>query len=374
VLNTSGIHTPQQCMKPVSVSSQPAYLLFTSGSTGTPKGVPVKNHCLHAFFDFMLGAYEFQASDRFLQIYEPSFDVSVFVAFGALFSGAGLYLLPRKKFLFQEIVQMLELYSITVLSMVPSVLNYLEPYFKDLRFEKLRYSFFSGDKLLHALAEGWSGCIPHARIINSYGPTETTIVCSHYPWNRHQSETESLNGIVPLGKLFPGMHALLIDEHKKEVARGEAGELCLSGPQVIDEYMGGVSEDEFFECTTSGISRTYFRTGDKVKLHPSGNFLFIGRTDYQVKINGYRVEPEETEAVLASLNNHKLCAVIPIKENGGEVLYAFLEGRGDEQNLLSQLRKVLPAPSVPRKIIFIDTMPMNRNGKIDRQELIKFVK
>ncbi|MFI5150055.1 MAG: AMP-binding protein [Bacteroidia bacterium] len=371
VLKTNSLPADAEIIPAVNASAQPAYILFTSGSTGTPKGVPVFNIQLHAFFDFFMesGPYRFQPSDRFLQVYEAGFDVSVFVAFSALFTGASLYMMPGRQFLFHEIPFMLDKADITVISMVPTVLHYWKPYFKSMRFEKLRYSFFSGDKLLHSLAEQWNSCIPNAEIINSYGPTETTIVCSHYLWNKEQSQEESLNGVVPLGRLFPGMHSLMKEE---DGAFSETeGELCLAGPQVIPYYLQQASPEKFFRH--EGLH--FFCTGDRVVKLQSGIFQFVGRTDFQVKINGYRVEPGETEAALTALNSEALCAVLAVQEeNGLYVLHAFAEGTGEEQTLIGELKKVLPAQSVPRSIHFVNPFPLNSNGKPDRAELLKFVR
>jgi D-alanine--poly(phosphoribitol) ligase subunit 1 len=356
-------------------SSEPAYILFTSGSTGKPKGVPVGNAQLHAFFDFFSDEprFSFGPADRFLQVYEATFDVSVFSAFMPLFKGGCMYLLPRKKFAWLEIPQILEKEEITVLSMVPSVLQYLQPYMPDLQFKKLRYSFFSGDKLYHSLALAWSKCLPAAEIVNCYGPTETTIVCTWYPWQAEQSALESLHGIVPLGKPFPGMEFILRAENGEEAMPGETAELCFSGPQVIEAYLHNAFEEQFFTKEFSGVQKRFYRTGDRVKINAEGNLLFAGRMDLQVKINGYRVEPAETEAMLHELTGNKQCAVIAfVRKDGNASLCAFLEGTGNVATLLAELRKRLPPQAVPGLIHFLPEIPMTANGKIDRPELLRF--
>jgi D-alanine--poly(phosphoribitol) ligase subunit 1 len=357
-------------------SEEPAYIIFTSGSTGAPKGVPILNKQLNTFFDFFLDKhnYEFTPDDRFLQAYETTFDVSVFSAFLPLFTGACVYLLPRKTFAYLEIPALLASCEITVVSMVPSLLHYLQPYFKELNYPTLRYSFFSGDKLIQELATGWSRCAHNAQIVNCYGPTETTIVCTHYRWQKEQAEQESFLGVVPVGKPFPGIQFMLIDELGKKVALEEEGELCLSGSQVIESYLGNEHADKFFSLTVADRERKYYRTGDRVKCRKDGTLLFIGRTDQQLKIGGYRIEPGEVESALYQLNGNRLCAVLGVHASDGTInLCAFVEGVGEERDLVKKLKTVLPPQCVPSRIVFLKNMPLNANGKIDRQELCNFV-
>jgi len=357
--------------EPVDSSQAPAYILFTSGSTGTPKGVPVSNGNLNAFFNYFLTqpAFHFGPEDRFLQTYDITFDVSVFCAFTPLFSGGCLCLLPRKGFTYLEIPQVLASAGITVLSMVPSTLHYLQPHFSSLRFEKLRLSFFSGDRLLHSLTAGWSQCVPHARIFNCYGPTETTIVCTSYEWKEKEAAADSFQDVVPIGKPFPGMVGLIETDSETD-----GGELCLSGEQVIKSYLHGVRKEQFFESYKTGSLQVFYRTGDRVKKNKNGDWLFLGRTDQQLKINGYRIEPGEVEEALRQVTGNRMCAVAGMEGPAGlQVMYAFTEGDAEEHLLLSALRALLPAPFIPKRIIAVEKMPLNSNGKIDRQELRKFV-
>jgi len=360
---------------PVKKSVNPAYLLFTSGSTGEPKGVPIYNHYLNAFFDYFLdgGVFHFDEKDRFLQVYETSFDVSVFSAFTPLLSGGCCYLLPRKSFAYLEIPQILSSGEITVLSIVPSMLHFLSPYFKQLRFEKLRYSFFSGDKLLNSLLQAWSTCVPQAVLVNCYGPTETTIVCSHYLWDAQKGEKDSFEGIVSIGKLFPGTSYVLRNEN--EIGPGLLeGELCLSGTQVIGAYLNNESPDKFIKWNLDGKECRYYCTGDRVRVNAEGNMLFLGRTDFQIKAGGYRVEPAEIETALRLASGSSFCVAMGIDSiQGSTQLIAFVEGKGDEAELIRQLRKKLPPHCIPSRITFLDHLPLNINGKVDRLELCKFV-
>jgi D-alanine--poly(phosphoribitol) ligase subunit 1 len=377
VLTGSKSHSAEHSREiTISSSSEPAYILFTSGSTGVPKGVPVMNKHLNAFFDFFLNRqhYDFSPADRFLQVYEAGFDVSVFSAFTPLFSGGSVYLIPRRNFPHLEIPQLLLDEEITVLSMVPTVLHYLHPYFPELQFEKLRYSFFSGDKLFQSHALAWSECIPNARIVNCYGPTETTIVCTQFPWSAEAGEEQSLNGVVPLGKLFPGMDYLVLTETEQEANENEQGELCLAGKQVISSYLNNQEAHRFLKYTKNGKEMVFYRSGDRVHVNTQGNLVFHGRTDTQVKINGYRVEPGEIEAVLARITGIHLNAVVACDTAEGlQSLVAFVEGAGNADALREQLAAHLPHYLLPKSIRFVESMPLTPNGKIDKQKLLSFV-
>jgi D-alanine--poly(phosphoribitol) ligase subunit 1 len=348
----------------VLVEQDLAYLLFTSGTSGSPKGVPVSKRNISSFFRHYQIHYDFNEQDRFLQPYELSFDVSVFSIFAAWNAGACVYCVPDEGLKYLNIVTTLRDHKITVSSMVPTVLLYLEKYLPEFSFPHLRYSFFSGDKLYQRLAHQWLQAAPATRIHNCYGPTETTVVCTSYPWEPIASERESVNGIVPLGKPFEGMDYLLLDESLAPVYEGIA-ELCFSGDQVIDAYLHHRYEERFFNHG----GKRYYRTGDLAEVNASGNLVFHGRTDAQVKINGFRLELAEVEHVLAR-HMGKPVIVLACGDLGIDSLVAFVETEDlDEMKLKQELAKQLPAYMIPGKYIAVDSFPRNINGKIDRRQL-----
>ena len=347
-------------------NSEISYLLYTSGSTGEPKGVPVSRKNVNAFFKYYLNEYDFNSTDRFLQPYELSFDVSVFSMFCAWNCGASVYVVPDKINKPIEIIKTIREHQLTVVSMVPGVLQLLEKYLPEIQLPSVHYSFFSGDALKHSLASKWKKCILNSVIHNFYGPTETTIVCSRYVWEEKNSQGESINDIVPIGKLFPNHSAILMDENGNcFLEKGRAGELCISGEQVIGAYLNNKDAHRFFIYNQT----VFYKTGDWVELNEKGDFVFLGRTDDQVKINGFRVELNEIENEIKKqygFNNK----VIAVEFNKIPQLVAFLQSTENE-NQLKELKLNLPAYMIPKKVIYLQEFPFNSNGKIDRKQLIK---
>jgi len=368
VLITAEINNKEQALELIDLTTETAYIIFTSGTTGIPKGVPVSHSNLNSFFNFFIQNEKFKlnANDNYLQVYDLNFDVSVFSFFLPMLTGGCCYILPKSGIAYLNIAKYLQEYPITVLSMVPSVLTFLKPHFSELSFPQLRLSFFSGDILWQDLAEAWSKVIPNAEIINCYGPTETTIVCTWYPWDKNVAGKEAFNGIVPIGKSFLGMDFIIIDEEKKEVGKGE---LCFTGSQVIKQYLNKKSEEKFFDFN----GKRFYRTGDLVSRNESNNLLFHGRVDHQVKVSGYRVELNEIEFQLGKITG-MLNAVICIKgEQGESSLIAFIETDSIKQEWIEKLKSKVPFYMIPKKLIPVEKMPYNSNGKIEREKLKAFL-
>jgi amino acid adenylation domain-containing protein len=347
-----------------------AYILHTSGTTGLPKGVPVSKKNVNAFFHYYISEYDFHSQDRFLQPYELSFDVSVFSIFCAWNAGASVHVVKDTNAKYLEIFKTIRDQRITVCSMVPGVLKLAAPFLHEFHFPDLRYSFFSGDALYHADAFKWKQCIPNAQIDNFYGPTETTIVCTRYRWNAEESKKESFNGIVPLGSVFPGMHYSIIDDSGKAITATDiTGELCFSGPQVIDAYLNNESPERFFDRD----GKTWYKTGDQASLNKQGHLVFHGRNDGQVKINGYRIGLSEIEQAVSQLTATD-CKVIAQHAAAIPFLVAFVEGsKLTELELRVELGSLLPAYMIPSKLVFIEAFPKNLNGKTDLNELKKLL-
>ncbi len=344
-----------------------AYILYTSGTTGHPKAVAISNENIKSFFEFFKTEKElfnFNENDRFIQIFELTFDVSIFSFFMPLNYGACCYILPQKGVKFIEIVKMLIDHEVTVAPLVPTVLQYLEKYLDQIDFPKLRYSIFCGDKLMNRIAEKWSSKTKNAKLINCYGPTETTIVCTYYLWESSIKKIDLYHDIVSFGKNFKDVISILVNK-ENQISETE-GELCFHGKQIITHYLNNTNSEKFIQI--NGL--TYYKTGDFVKINENGNYLFLGRTDNQVKINGHRVEISEIEEAIRKLTNSNF-TILPIKTESDSIqIILFVENNQFHiDDFKIALKEILPSYMIPHEIVITQQLPLNLNNKYDLDEL-----
>lgn len=347
-------------------SNQIAYILFTSGSTGTPKGVPISVHNLNSFFDAFLDLnFELSPKDRFLQMFDFSFDLSVFSYMFPLVIGASVYPLKGEQAKFLAVYKTLKDERITFALMVPSIINFLRPYLPKLVFPDLRYSTFCGEALLESDVEAWSKSCPNAEQWNFYGPTEATIFCAKFKCQNSFSR----NGVMSIGNAMKDMMLSLFDHDGNQVHSSMTeAELCLAGPQVTSGYLNTSLNPKSFFVSPTGI--TYYRTGDIALMDENKNFHYCGRVDNQVKIQGFRVELGEIENIASKFTNRNAIAVFERDDLGNAVIALFLEGAaGNEREVKELLSQHISEYALPRTIFFQEQFPLNVNGKIDRKLL-----
>jgi acyl-coenzyme A synthetase/AMP-(fatty) acid ligase len=240
----------------------------------------------------------------------------------------------------------------------------------------LRISLFCGEPLPAETAASWQAAAPDSIVENLYGPTELTIACLWYRWNSSTSPDQCVNGIVPIGRPFDGLGAAVVDDELQIVEEGSPGEFCVCGPQTTPGYWRDSSKtaERFVDLPGQQFpAERFYRTGDRVRKLSSGDYVYLGRTDHQIKVMGFRVELGEVEACLLTEANTVEAVAIgwPVKHGSAEGIVAFVSGVGiDLEWTRSEARRRLPDYMVPNEIRVIDTMPLNANGKIDRNALI----
>lgn len=350
------------------------YIIFTSGSTGKPKGVPLTRGNVAHFIDSMdhIGL-DITSDDRCLQPFDLTFDFSVSSYIIPLAKGASIFTVPNKAVKFTYIAGLLEEYKLTVLQMVPSMIRNLLPYLDEVELDSVRYNILCGEALAGKVIKGWHQGNHEMISYNMYGPTEDTVFCTYYLIDKNNEGNPLVaNDIVSIGKTFNNNSLLLLDENDKVITDPNIeGELCLSGPQLTPGYWENPKENA--EKFLMVDDERYYRSGDMCYYAEDGNLMYVSRKDFQVKINGFRVELGEIEHTYSSLSGGKFCVVMPYTNaQGNTELSIIIEGREyDYKEHLDAMAKIIPAYEIPNKWLFIKTIPLNANGKVDRKQIAK---
>jgi D-alanine--poly(phosphoribitol) ligase subunit 1 len=349
------------------------YLLFTSGSTGKPKGVPISLRNLDSFVnDFISYGYQFTINDRFLQIYDLSFDASVRWYTVPLVTGGCIYTVPQDEIKYLYALKLMSKHELTIIELPPSTLSYLRPYFKSIRLEKIRYCLFGGEALSQKIVQDWTECVPNATIQNVYGPTEATINCFIYDWDKKRPDKQ-FNGIVTIGRPFGANLAMVADEDDQPIKNGVMGELYVAGPQITQGYWNNQEKnnESFVVLDVDGRRERFYRTGDLAIIDDDGDFLFCGRKDEQVQIDGFRVELGEIEHHAREFYKTVSVAATAVRSSQQTLeIHLFVEDQNaDIAGLMKHLESRLPFYMLPFRIHRIKEFPKSSGGKVNKQEL-----
>jgi amino acid adenylation domain-containing protein len=377
ILGFEDLETPESLEMIPSSPESVAYLLFTSGSTGIPKGVMVAHRNVTYFVDAMVNRYGITEEDRFSQNFDMTFDLSAFDMFVAWECGACVCC-PSQKTLINPGHFMRDA-RLTVWFSVPSVGVFMKRLgmLKPNKYPNLRWSLFCGEALPVDLTGAWADAAPNSIVENLYGPTEVTIACTLYRWDREKSVAECEFGVVPIGRPYLGTEVMVVDEKLREVLPGEQGELLLTGPQLSLGYWRDPDKTAKAFIVPEGRKCVYYRTGDRVRRPVGENpIIYLGRLDHQVKVLGHRLELGEVEAALRQETgvNSVVAMGWPITSSGAGGVVAFVVGSDLKQETIRKgLQTKLPPYAVPRQIYFVPRLPLNVNGKVDRQALRKLL-
>jgi amino acid adenylation domain-containing protein len=350
-----------------------AYLLFTSGSTGVPKGVMVAHRNATAFIDIVAERYAIDEHDRFSQTFDTTFDLSVFDLFVAWERGACVCCPSQaQKLLPAKYIQQSEIsvwFSVPSTGVLMNRLRMLKPG----QYPSLRWSLFCGEALPSEIVEAWAAAAPESTVENLYGPTELTIACTQYRWDPEHSREHCELGLVPIGEPYPGMQVLVVDENLRPVAPGGTGELLMTGPQLTPGYWCDADKTAAAFIQPPDQHETFYRTGDRVRRADGDTpMVYLGRMDNQIKIQGYRVELGEIEAVIREEAGVDVAIAIgwPETPAGADGIVVFVSDPDCDLGSVHQQAKArLPNYMAPREIRSIDDFPLNANGKVDRNAL-----
>ena len=360
-------------------SSDVAYVMYTSGSTGTPKGVEVRHDGVVRLVDSP-NYVELNDETVMLQVSPLSFDASTFEIWGALLNGGRLVSYANSHFSLDVLRGLLETHGINTMFLTARM---FDRFVQARKPEPCHLAFVlsGGEVAAPASVERFYELYGDCSLLHVYGPTEATTFTTCYRVPRGVR----FAGSVPIGVPINSTDVYILDEDGQLASPGKAGELWIGGPGLAKGYLRrpDLTAERF---TTRACSRVpgelLYRTGDMARWLPDGNLEFLGRHDNQVKVAGYRVELGEVEHAMAGMPGVQSCAVTAIPDQAGDTrLVAFMTPslgstdppESDHRRLRTLLATVLPVYMIPSAFVWLDQLPLNENGKVDKRELLSLL-
>ncbi|HKS74562.1 MAG TPA: amino acid adenylation domain-containing protein [Terriglobales bacterium] len=355
------------------------YVIYTSGSTGVPKGVAVRHRNLVNYSHFItqrLGLANDPEGLHFATVSTIGADLGNTCIFPAMISGGCLHVIPYEVSTdAQRLARYTEAHPIDVLKIVPSHLEALLHSSEAAQILPRKFLLTGGETLTPKLVETILALHPGCELFNHYGPTETTVGSltlrlKEYDWKKSPAHS------IPIGRPIANTQVYILDAHLEPVPEGVIGELYIAGAGVTAGYLNQPekTQERFLRNPfVSDANARMYRTGDVARYLAEGNIEFLGRGDDQVKIRGFRIELGEIEAVLAQHAGVKQAVVLAkADERGDKRLVAYAVAREADlsaDTLRAYLKEQLPDYMVPQAIVLLQKLPLNANGKIDRQAL-----
>jgi D-alanine--poly(phosphoribitol) ligase subunit 1 len=361
--------------------ADPAYVMFTSGSTGEPKGAVLPHEGVLNLVEWAGQDLGIGRGDRLTNVNPLYFDNSVFDLYCGFLNGAAVVALDA--FAGRppgELVDTISEHGCTFFFAVPTLFMHLDAMrlLTPDRLPSVKRFMFAGEGFpvarLRRFYEAFAG---KASLINSYGPTETSCLCSRFDVTAAALETTE--GLLPLGRLNPNFSHRILDDELRPVAAGETGELWLGGPCVALGYLNNPEESNRRfqqDPLISGYRAVLYRSGDLVQEDAQTGILkFRGRADNQIKLRGYRIELEEIDHALVSIPGvtAALAALIPGSGEFASIAAAYSGAKLLEAELLAYCRSRLPGYMIPGRFLWVDALPTNPNGKADRRAVAKLL-
>ena len=357
------------------------YIIFTSGSTGKPKGVQITKENLNNYLNWSvnLGSKaEEKRNKRFLNQAPFSFDLSVMDLYTSLATGGTLY--TMSKAIQNDYSKLMEFLIETNPNIWVSTPSFADVCLLDKKFNgenipSLKLFLFCGETLPKNTAKNLMERFKNAKVINTYGPTESTVAVTDILVTEELLKEE---GALPVGKAKEGSFIEIWDENGNILKENEKGEIIIIGNTVSAGYFNSpeITKKSFFTLERDGKKYKGYHTGDSGYIK-SGQLYYCGRMDLQIKLHGYRIEIEDIENNILKLPEITSTVVIPnVKDGKVKSLTAFVSTEEHLENTLAnskmiktKLKEHIPDYMVPKKIVFIDKIPMTANGKADRKFL-----
>jgi len=356
-----------------SIDTDPIYALFTSGSTGNPKGVVCCHRSVINYATWIIDEFAINENDVLGNQVPFYFSMSVFDIYATIFSGAELTIIPPLCFSFpKKLIQLMVSKKINVIYWVPTVFKLVQKLkvLEKLKETNLEKIFFAGEVMPAYILNMWRHELPDAMYINMFGPTEITDIGLYYVVDREFSDFDS----IPIGKPCNNVGVILLDDDDKLVEPGNIGEICFRGSFLACGYFKDKYNDEtkFVQNPLNNSFREIiYRTGDLGSVNEYGEVIYHGRKDFQIKRKGIRIELGEIETAVSGLQGMTFnCCIY---NDHTESIVLVVEGKTTLEEMLFQLEGKIPEYMLPNELVCVDRMPINANGKIDRNMLKQMV-
>ncbi|WP_186646711.1 non-ribosomal peptide synthetase [Fluviispira vulneris] len=371
----------EESVNKINLLDSAAYVIYTSGSTGKPKGVVINHSSLVNHSLFVQNQYEITNSDKVLQLSSINFDLSIEEIFPTLISGATLILYPHEIGIsianFQSIIFK---YKISILNLPTAFWHswvcHLDSY---KTYESVRLVIVGGEQANYLSFVKWNQFFrDKVKWINTYGPTEGTIISSIWKYS-HNAFNSLTDPQIPIGSPIDGCQLYIVDSYLNLLPLGQVGELLISGENLARCYLNkpDLTAERFIPnpFNPDECNRLY-RTGDLARRLINGQIEFVGRIDEQIKIRGYRIELGEIENVIVKYLNVLNAVVLAEKNNSNEnLLIAYIVNHNQrnftDKDIREILKNYLPDYMIPTYYVFLDDIPLNKNGKVDKDQLRK---
>ena len=350
------------------------YVLFTSGSTGVPKGVTINHRAVIDYIDWVTETFDITEKDSLGNQAPFYFDNSILDIYSTLKTGATTYIIPKTLFFFLFLLlEYLKEKKINTIFWVPSALIVVAKLkaFKNVDLsDTLRRVLFCGEVMPNKQLNVWRRFLPDVQYANLYGPTEITDACTYYIVDREFSDEEPL----PIGFPMPNTDILVLNEENEPVTGEEPGELCVRGTSLsMGYYKNPEKTKEAFvqNPLNQAVPELIYRTGDVVKYNERGEIIYLSRKDFQIKHMGHRIELGEIETAVSSLPEISLnCCLYDEKR---QKIVLFIEEELEKAYINEKISHLLPEYMLPNKVVRVEKMPINANGKIDRVKLKEYI-
>jgi amino acid adenylation domain-containing protein len=345
------------------------YILFTSGSTGTPKGIAINHKSVIDYTEWVSKTFTITSNDVFGNQAPFYFDNSILDIYCTLKNGSKMFIIPQKLFTFPiKLLEFINDNKINIIFWVPSAMCIIANLkaLEKTELNHLKKILFCGEVMPNKQLNYWRKHVPHAIYANLYGPTEITDVCTYYIIDREFKDSDPL----PIGKPCKNTDIIILNEVNELVKDGEIGELCVRGSSLAMGYFN--DQEKTNKAFVQNPLNPYYneliyRTGDLVKYNELGEIIYISRKDFQIKHQGHRIELGEIEIAINSIESIKSCCCL-YDEISKKIVLFYLSDK-DINDIINEVKNIIPSYMIPNKKVKLDSMPLNANGKIDRVAL-----